>query len=140
MQFKKINLITFGILLAFTFLLTNVALANTFEAVNSGFGKTGSAAGYPGGGGAPTKTFSQAWGTYVTEFILGVGAAFFMVLIIYGGWLWMTARGNEEQVGRAKKLILGAVIGFAILLAARIITELIFDYLGKSLTTTETPG
>src|SRR3989338_9389873 len=39
-------------------------------------------------------------------------------LIIYAGFLWMTARGNEEQVKKAKALLKNAVIGLAIILSA----------------------
>src|SRR6056297_205117 len=42
--------------------------------------------------------------------IVGAALSFvgvlFLLLMIYGGILWMTARGNEEQVGKAKNLII----------------------------------
>lgn len=42
---------------------------------------------------------------------LGLTGIVFIVLILYGGWLWGTARGNEEQVQEAEKLIRNAVLG-----------------------------
>jgi Type IV secretion system pilin/Bacterial Ig-like domain/IPT/TIG domain len=39
-------------------------------------------------------------------------------LIIYGGYLWMTAAGNEEQIERAKKVLISAIIGLVIILSA----------------------
>ncbi|MDD5071283.1 MAG: hypothetical protein PHQ42_00940 [Patescibacteria group bacterium] len=46
----------------------------------------------------------------------------FTVLMIYGGYLWMMARGNQEQVTKAKELIINAVIGLVIVVAAYAIT------------------
>ncbi len=53
----------------------------------------------------------------------------FMVLIIYGGLLWMTARGNDQQVEKAKNLIVQSFIGLIIILAAYAITAFIGERL-----------
>lgn len=65
--------------------------------------------------------------------ILGnvVGAALsfvgvlFLLLMIYGGVLWMTAQGNEQQVEKARNLIISAIIGLIIVLGAYAITSFI---------------
>ena len=49
----------------------------------------------------------------------------FLVLMVYGGYLWMNARGNEQQVEKAKSLITAAVIGLVIALGGYIITRFI---------------
>jgi len=49
---------------------------------------------------------------YLLSF-LGVAA---VLIIIYGGFLWMSAGGNEEKVGKAKKIITQAIIGLIIIL------------------------
>lgn len=49
----------------------------------------------------------------------------FLALTIYAGALWMTAGGNEEQVGKAKKLLSQAVIGLIIILSAYSITLMV---------------
>lgn len=41
-----------------------------------------------------------------------------VILIIYGGVVWMTAGGNEEKITKAKKVITSAIIGLAIILLA----------------------
>ena len=46
----------------------------------------------------------------------------FLALTIYGGYLWMMARGNEQQVEKAKEVLKAGVIGMAIMLAAYIIS------------------
>ena len=58
----------------------------------------------------------------------GIGAALsflgvvFLVLMIYGGFTWMLARGNEQEVEKAKNIIQNSLIGLVIVLAAHAIT------------------
>lgn len=40
------------------------------------------------------------------------------VVILLGGFKWMTAGGNEDKVGEAKKLLAAGIIGLIIVLAA----------------------
>ncbi len=56
--------------------------------------------------------------------ILGV---IFLALMIYGGFLWMTAQGSDEQVTKAKGLIRNAIIGMIIVVAAYAITYFVLD-------------
>jgi hypothetical protein len=53
-----------------------------------------------------------------------VGVIFF-ILVIYGGFLWMIARGNSGQVEKAKDLLYSAAIGLIIVLSAYAITSFI---------------
>ncbi|MDO8505133.1 MAG: pilin [bacterium] len=52
-----------------------------------------------------------------------------LVLILYGGYLWMTAAGNEETIDKAKKVLTQATIGLAIILSAFSITQFIINRL-----------
>lgn len=54
--------------------------------------------------------------------LLGLLGIIFVVLIVYSGYLWMTAGGNEEQVGTAKDILKNAIIGVLLILAAYSIT------------------
>lgn len=54
----------------------------------------------------------------IINWVLGLLALIAVVLIIIGGFMWMTAGGNEEKVGKAKKILISAVIGLVIILAA----------------------
>lgn len=42
----------------------------------------------------------------------------FTILLVYAGFIWMTARGDEERVKKARSIIIAAVIGLIIVLAA----------------------
>ena len=39
-------------------------------------------------------------------------------IILYGGFLWMTASGNEDRMDKAKKTIIAGAIGLVVVLAA----------------------
>ena len=47
---------------------------------------------------------------------LGVLGIIAVSLVIYGGFIWMTAGGNAERVTKAKKLLANAAIGLLIIL------------------------
>ena len=53
-----------------------------------------------------------------------VGVAF-LALAVYGGFLWMTAKGNEEQVKKAQSILTSATIGAIIVLGAYAITRFV---------------
>lgn len=56
--------------------------------------------------------------------LLGV---IFLGIMIFGGYLWMTGRGNEERVTRAKNLIWAAIIGLIIVVSAYAISYFIIS-------------
>lgn len=58
--------------------------------------------------------------------LLGV---IFLVLLVYGGYLWMTDRGNEDQVKRARNLISAAIIGLIIVVSAYAISIFVLETL-----------
>ena len=74
------------------------------------------------------KTFSRAIAEII-RVILGFLGIIFVVLIIYAGFTWMTAAGNEEKITKAKKIMVSAIIGTAIILAAYAITFFVISEL-----------
>ncbi len=52
------------------------------------------------------------------NWVLGILALVAVILVLIGGFRWMTAAGNEEKVEGAKKLLIAAVIGLVIVMAA----------------------
>ncbi|MCX6779633.1 MAG: hypothetical protein NT034_00415 [Candidatus Magasanikbacteria bacterium] len=61
---------------------------------------------------------------------LGLIGIVLVCLMLYAGYLWMTAGGNEEQIAQAKSIIRNAVIGLAIILSAYSIVAFIMKMLG----------
>ncbi|MFA6306520.1 MAG: hypothetical protein WCV70_01345 [Patescibacteria group bacterium] len=71
---------------------------------------------------------SVAIGTIISSALALVGSIF-LILMIYAGYNWMTARGEEEKVSKAKDTINRAIIGIIIVVGAYAIWRFIFDRL-----------
>lgn len=75
----------------------------------------------------------------LTDIIGGIIAAFLgflgiiaLVIVIYAGFLWMTAGGNVEQIAKAKKWLINGVVGLLIILSAYAITNFVINFLEQS--------
>ena len=55
---------------------------------------------------------------------LGVVA---VCIVLYGGFKWMTAGGNDEKVGEAKRLMISGLIGLAIIMSAYAIASFVIS-------------
>ncbi|OGF15393.1 hypothetical protein A3G56_03175 [Candidatus Falkowbacteria bacterium RIFCSPLOWO2_12_FULL_45_10] len=63
--------------------------------------------------------------------ILGLLGIIFLVLVLYAGFLWMTAAGNEDQVTKAKSILTTSIIGIVIIVAAYAIVKFVLDAIFK---------
>jgi len=120
---KKIKFIIPFLLLVFYLLV----FADATDADDKyGLTKTAGKAGIVGtaGTGATPPTLPTVVGGVVGALLSFLGVIFF-ILMIYGGFMWMTARGNEQQVEKAKQTIGNAIIGLVVVLTAYVITSLI---------------
>jgi len=61
----------------------------------------------------------------VIKAALGISGIIFFVLMVYAGFRWMTARGEEDAITKAKRTLIGAIIGLAILVSAYAITSFV---------------
>lgn len=59
--------------------------------------------------------------------LFGFLGVIMLLLIMYGGFLWMTARGNDDQIGKAKKVLSNSIIGLFIVIIGYSLTIFIFD-------------
>lgn len=64
--------------------------------------------------------------------LLGIVA---VVMILLGGFKWMTAGGEEEKVGEAKKFIIQGIVGLVIILSAWAIARFVLTQLQSATTT-----
>lgn len=64
--------------------------------------------------------------------IMGFLGIITLIIIIYAGFLWMTAGGNADQIDKAKKWLINGVIGLVIVLSAWAITSFIFNLLEQA--------
>lgn len=58
--------------------------------------------------------------------LLGIVA---VVIIVAGGFIWMTSGGNEEKVDKARDMIFMGIIGLAIILSAYAIAQFVISQL-----------
>jgi len=61
----------------------------------------------------PESSITNAIGNIVNVMV-GILGAVAVILILYSGFLWMTAGGNDEQIKKAKNTIKRTVIGLMI--------------------------
>jgi len=62
----------------------------------------------------------------IINIVLGFLGIIFVALILYAGFMWMTAGGNDDKVKKAQTVIRNSTIGLAVVLAAWGITKFIF--------------
>ena len=63
----------------------------------------------------------------ITNFVSGFVATVAVAMYMYGGFLYVTAVGKEEQTGKAKKVFIGATIGIVLALAAFAIVNTVIE-------------
>ncbi|MBU0660911.1 carbohydrate binding domain-containing protein [Patescibacteria group bacterium] len=56
---------------------------------------------------------------------LGLLGTIALVLMVYAGFIWMTAGGQEDKIAQAKKIMINAVIGLVIILSALAIVQFV---------------
>jgi hypothetical protein len=121
---KKISAI-FGLLLFFVFTGQQTALAYNFVG-DSGLDTTATGAGY--------KTSNVQTPEYfigqIIQMVLSFLGILFLGFMIYAGFTWMTATGNEQKAEKAKEILIESIIGLIIVIAAYTITYFIYSYFG----------
>lgn len=76
----------------------------------------------------------------IVQVFLGLLGVIAVGIIVYAGYLWMTSKGNEEVVLKAKTLIKDAVIGLAIILSAFAIVSFVISRFGEATGLSGTSG
>jgi hypothetical protein len=107
-----------------------IFLPLTAFAQDLGRGMLDTAAGSKGAGYRETEIESII-GTVISA-VLALLGVIFLALIVYGGYMWLIARGDEGKVETAKDTISRAVIGLVIVLGAYAITYFIVNNLTMS--------
>jgi hypothetical protein len=70
----------------------------------------------------------------IVQYILGFLGVIFLVLLIYSGFLWMTARGESEAVSTSKDILTNAIIGLMIVLMSYVVTSYVVSKLASTTT------
>lgn len=132
MSFLNLKKISFTILGIFIISLAFFLPTQAADEENTNYGLDTSAQKIPAFTEQVTNYNSNFLNTQIGS-IIGLVLSFigviFLVLMIYAGISWMTAAGNQEKVTKAKDLIINAIIGLIIVLAAYAITSFIGNQL-----------
>ncbi|MFA5413571.1 MAG: hypothetical protein WC348_03470 [Patescibacteria group bacterium] len=138
LKIEKINIFKFicAAAIIFTIFGANLALAQpaddetpsdttAADTIHGGLNEAAEVAGIPqeGESSIPVRIGN------IISYALGFVGVIFLILMIAGGLLWMTAAGNEERVTKAKSLITNAVIGMVIVFSAYAITYFVTNTL-----------
>lgn len=104
-----------------TLLMAAPALAGLSQ--TSGLTETASGAGLGG-----STNLSQIIGRMIGALISLLGIVF-VVLMVYGGFVWMTAQGNDEKIKKAKGILTSAVVGLVLVFASYVIAQTVIGAL-----------
>lgn len=63
--------------------------------------------------------------TALLDFVTAVGAVLAVLFTVYAGFLFVTARGNESQLEKAKQTLFWTLVGAVIVLGAFALAEVI---------------
>lgn len=64
--------------------------------------------------------------------LLSVLGVIFLLLIIWAGFMWMTAAGEPKKVDKAKEILITSVVGLIILLSAYAISTFVIEQLATA--------
>ncbi len=66
----------------------------------------------------------------IVKVILGFLGILAVLIVLWAGFLWMTATGNEDQIAKAKGILIAGVIGLLIIMSAYAITTFVLKNFG----------
>lgn len=117
------------------FALSAVAALGIFLLPISAFAQD-SAADVASAAGLGTQSILTTIGTIISV-VLGLVGVIFLLLLIYSGFVWMTAGGDEEKIKKAKRILINATVGIIITFSAYAIAAFIMNAIGDATGTNE---
>lgn len=114
---------------AFASTLATLPVHAQVEVDNSGLESISGTAGFDtsGGGDALYDTVGS-----LIKFGLSLLGIICLFLVLYAGFLWMTAGGDDKKVGEAKSIMKNAIAGLIIILSAYAISSFIFEQIATA--------
>ena len=81
------------------------------------------------GGATPANNTITYWVGFYINVLLAIVGIVAVAFLIYGGFLYLTSGGNEEQAESGKKVIQNSIIGLVIIILSYIIVTVIINAL-----------
>lgn len=104
-----------------------MAVQSGINAFKNGITSAGTGAGIGG-----TATIGAFIGVLVQATLQLVGIIF-LIFIIYGGFKWMTASGQQKHIEEAQRMITHSIIGLIIVVLAYAISTFVISELQKAI-------
>jgi len=119
------------ILLVASLFLGNYVLADADAAINAAASKIDE--GFSGqivtaSGGDPSNKVQSIFGEAM-KIILGIIGSVALCIFIYGGIIWMTAGGTEQNISKAQNTMIWAALGLFAIFCSYMIVNYIIDKL-----------
>jgi hypothetical protein len=139
---KNIQKYFVGLALALTMLIPQVALAQIKAPANNAGATTTDQCEFLknqliNGGFSVTQNNLPVYCTTGSVYKKFINFAFYaigivaVIAVIYGGYLYMTSAGNEAQTKKGRSVLIWAIIGLVVVLAAAVIVNIVIDSLAK---------
>lgn len=123
---RRVNAVTLSLMLVLLFSFSTAIAAEDdgAAAARAGLKEAAGVAGLSNTGGS--EELPSLVGIVVGSLLSITGVAFFL-LSLYGGFLWMTARGNDQQIEQGRNTLKAAIIGIIVVVASYAITSLVLE-------------
>lgn len=132
MNFKKINFTFLIALLITNFIFGSFALANGhITNALGGVNTTAGAAEISPLAGDATTGLTTIIGLAI-NLLFGAVTVVFLTIILIGGYIWMTSRGNQEQIDRAKKFIVNGIFGMMVIFLSYAVVTVVLFFLSNA--------
>ncbi len=128
MKFKFLKLTITIILFSLLLISSNFVLSQRPDHSESAYGLNTTAEGIPAFSDQVSQqedNFLQTRTGQIIGFVLSFVGVLFLILMIYAGLTWMTAGGNQEQVKKARSLMINAILGLIVVMGAYALTAFI---------------
>ncbi len=67
---------------------------------------------------------------FLIQAALGISGSLALLMIVYGGFLWLTAGGKTDRIEKGKQTLLWSIIGLAVIFGANILANFVISTLG----------
>ncbi|MBT4277333.1 hypothetical protein HOD96_01125 [Candidatus Falkowbacteria bacterium] len=61
----------------------------------------------------------------VFQLILGVLGSLTLLFFVYGGFVWVLSRGNQQMIQKGKDILTGALVGMSLVMASWVIVNFV---------------
>jgi cbb3-type cytochrome oxidase subunit 3 len=92
---------------------------HVFGAIDTGLSKTAE------GATINTTVKIEQYTGIVIKALFSILGVIFLGIVIYAGLVWILSQGKNEEITRAREMIIWAVVGLAIVLAAYALTDFV---------------